>query len=88
MQKEIDVAPENAKAIVMEPHRMAIEPRSGIWLVFYEILLMRVYEQELLEISNSREEAEKIAYDEKIARKIYTPTIVRGDGEKDKMNRR
>lgn len=75
-------------SIFMEPHRIAIESRSGIWLMFYETLLMGHCEQKLLEISNSREEAEAIADRVKIAKRISTRTIVRGDGEKDKTTRR
>jgi len=74
-------------SIVMEPHRVSIESRSGIWLIFYEILSLGIYKQQLLEVSNSREEAETIADGKKIARRIYTRTIVRDDGEKDKMTR-
>lgn len=72
---------------IHEPNRISIESCYGIWLTFYEFFLMGSYRQQLLEISNSREEAETTADREKIKRKIYTSTIVRGDGEKDKVNR-
>lgn len=71
-------------------HRMAVEERSGIWLLFYETLTSpysRRYEQQLLRIYHSRITAEDgaIPLFEKWA--ISTPVIVRNDSRKDKMLR-
>ena len=68
-------------------HRVALEFRSGIWLMFYETLRRKgIYKQELLRIFGHRIST-KIRYDtaEKAAlfvisdRKVNAPLIVRDD---------
>lgn len=78
----------------MEPlpvHRIAIEPRSGIWLLFYETLISSpyirpqedgFYKQQLLRIIGHRisseirfETAQKIALIEIAKRKVTYPLV-------------
>lgn len=79
--------------IVMDQHRVAIEFRSGIWLMFYETWVPSRcrYEQEFLRIvsrSEASEPAEVEAVQEKIDRKLYNPTIIRDDNRKNKRFRK
>lgn len=69
----------------MDQHRIAIEPRSGIWLMFYETLtsFKGFYKQQLLRIFKDFDAAEVGAVQEKIDRKLYNPTIIRDAGKKD-----
>ena len=68
----------------MDQHRIAIEERSGIWLLFHETLITAegYYEQELIRIFRNFDTAETGAVQEKIDRQIYTPTIIRDDNLK------
>lgn len=73
-------------------HRISLEERSGIWLMFYETLtsFKGFYKQELLRIfghrirTELRFEAAKLAALCLIAdRKITAPLIVRDDSKKN-----
>lgn len=72
-------------------HRIAIEFRSGIWLMFLETMFRKgIYRQRLLRIVSRTEEsgpAEVEAVQEKVDRQIYTPTIIRDDSKKDAVMR-
>lgn len=76
-------------------HRVALEFRSGIWLLFYETLVRKgIYKQQLLRIFGHRISA-KIRYEtaERKAlfvisdRHIETLLIVRDDSQKHKIFR-
>ena len=73
-------------------HRIALEPRSGIWLMFYETLYRGFYKgyykQQLLRIFRDFDTAENMALFVIIDRKITSPLIVRDDSEKNEMERR
>lgn len=71
----------------MEPlptYRMAIEPRSGIWLLFLETLSITFghYEQQLLQICKSKSLAENVANIEKTIRHLDTETIIRDESQR------
>ncbi len=69
-------------------HRIAIEFRSGIWLMFYETLIRKaIYRQDLLRIFRSYDAAEKAALFVIRDRQINTPLIVRDDSKKNVMLR-
>jgi len=82
----------------MERHRIALESRSGIWLMFYETLISYVnvnvdytqftYKQQLLRIFKSRNIAEKAAISEGIKRRIRSPILLRDDSKKNEMLRK
>ena len=76
---------------MMDYHRIALEPRSGIWLMFYETLVTsysKVYEQRLLRIFKSFDSAKAAAILEFRKRQISAPLIIRDDSEKDEMFRK
>lgn len=68
-------------------HRIAIEQRSGIYLMFYETLIISDsrrqaegrYEQQLLRIFNDFVKAEKAALFVISDRKVNSPLITRDD---------
>ena len=72
-------------------HRISLEPRSGIYLLFYETLITSTltaqggvyYEQQLLRIFPNFDRAEKAALFVISDRKIDTPLIVRDDSKKN-----
>lgn len=76
-------------------HRVALEFRSGIWLMFYETLKRKgIYKQQLLRIFGHRirtqirfDTAERAALFVISDRKVNTPLIVRDDSKKDVMIR-
>lgn len=73
-----------------ENHRIAIEPRSGIWLMFYETLHSQfrgLYRQQLLRIFKEFDTAEKVALFQISDRQISSPLIVRDDSQKNVMLR-
>ena len=72
----------------MDNHRISIEPRSGIYLLFYETLIAKgIYKQQLLRKFNDFESAEKAATFEKLIRHIDSDVILRDDSQKNKMIR-
>lgn len=83
-------------------HRIALEARSGIWLMFYETLITNSlrrlpegsYEQQLLRIFGHSIESEfRFDFAEKTAlfvisdRKINAPLIVRDNSQRNVMLR-
>lgn len=77
-----------------ETHRVALEPRSGIWLLFYETLhevkfyaKQGLYKQQLLQIFKDFDAAATRVQGEKIVRNIFTETIVRDDSHRDESLR-
>jgi len=73
-------------------HRIALEPRSGIWLLFYETLikfspqrysLKNCYEQQFLRIFHNFDVAKKAADFEKVVRYIDTDIIIRDDSQRN-----
>lgn len=72
-------------------HRISLEPRSGIWLIFYETLITSTltaqggvyYEQQLLRIFPDYDRAVQYALFVKYNRKIDTPLIVRDDSQRN-----
>lgn len=78
----------------MDIHRISLEPRSGIYLMFYETLHYLVfyksrgyYTQQLLRIFKDFDTAEKAALAVIIDRKVNCPLIIRDDSYKNKMLR-
>jgi len=77
----------------MDTHRISLELRSGIWLLFSETLISpysRLYKQELLRIFGHRIKADaRFTAAEKAAlfvirdRKINSPLIVRDNSERN-----
>jgi hypothetical protein len=77
----------------MVVERIALEPRSGIWLMFYETLVdpcskRCAYEQELLRIFKGLGHAKEGAIIEFRKRSISAPLVIRDDSQKDRMYRR
>ena len=73
-----------------ENHRVALEPRSGIWLLFYETLNSQfrgLYRQQLLRIFRDFDTAEIAALFVIGDRKAKTPLIVRDDSQRNVMLR-
>lgn len=76
-------------------HRIALEARSGIWLMFYETLITSLlrrqpkgcYEQQLLRIFTDFDKAEKAALFVISDRKINPPLIVRDNSQRNVMLR-
>lgn len=80
-----------------ELHRVSLEPRSGIWLLFYETQMSfkGFYKQDLVRIFGHRIRAEVRFETAKLAalfmiadRKITAPLIVRDDSKKNVMVRK
>ncbi len=72
----------------MDYHRVALEPRSGIWLLFYESLIHKgFYKQQLLRIFKDFDSAEEAALFVISDRKINCALIVRDDSKKNVMIR-
>lgn len=71
-------------------HRMALEERSGFWLMFHEILITSKsgYRQVLLRIFRNKKSAEEAAIIWKVIRHIDSETIIRDDSEKNEMLRK
>lgn len=74
----------------MIKHRVSLEERSGIWLLFYESLISckNIYEQQLLRIFKDFDRAENTALFVISDRHVKCPLIVRDNSEKDKMFRK
>ena len=76
-------------------HRIALEPRSGIWLMFYETLITSSlrkqpdgsYEQQLLRIFTNFYTAETKALFLKADRHINSDIIIRDDNQRNVMLR-
>lgn len=76
-------------------HRIALEPRSGIWLMFYETLITSSlrkqpdgsYEQQLLRIFNDFASAEIEALLLINDRHINSDIIIRDDNQRNVMLR-
>lgn len=69
----------------MDQHRIAIEPRSGIWLMFYETLtsFKGFYKQQLLRIFKDFDAAEEAAFLMIEDRHITSELIIRDADKKD-----
>lgn len=75
---------------MFEQHRISLEPRSGIWLLFYETLiypLEGVYKQQLLRIFKDFDSAEEAAFLMIKDRKVNSPLIVRDDSHRHEILR-
>jgi len=76
-------------------HRIALEPRSGIWLLFYETKelynihysQLGLYKQQLVRIFTNFDKAEEAAMFMIADRKISCPLIVRDDSHRNEMMR-
>lgn len=76
-------------------HRISLEPRSGIWLMFYETLISSLrrqaknsYKQELVEVFNDFDIAKQVALVEINNRRVECELIVRNNRQRYEILRR
>lgn len=76
---------------MLDQHRISLEPRSGIWLMFYETLVSpyrKIYRQQLLRLFKNLDTAKEAAILEFRKRQISAPLIIRDNSQKNEMFRK